>query len=87
MGGGLVGGWVVGGWVWWRWRLRVGVVVGWWWVFSWFLTTQGWLKLCVQFHQFRWQNTWESDSRCPRHLALNDRMDGVRKMPHVRGKT
>ena len=29
----------------------------------------------------RWQNTWESDSRRPRHLGLNVQMDGGRKMP------
>ena len=29
--------------------------------------------------KLRWQNTWESDSRRPRHLGLNIGMDGGRK--------
>ena len=45
------------------------------------------LSMC---HRMRatnwWRNTWESDSRRPRHLGLNVQEDGRRKMPQSCGE-
>ena len=42
---------------------------------------------CHACTKFRWQNTWESDSRCPRHLGLDVQVDGGRKMLHFCSKS
>ena len=41
-------------------------------------------NLCTKL---RWQNTWESNSRRARHLGLDVRVDGGRKMLQIEAKT
>ena len=46
----------------------------------------GWVVVQTLCMMTRWQNTWESDSRRPRHLGLNVQEDGGRKMPQYCGE-